>query len=149
MRSILFILLLLLCSCTSKQNPQSKEWTAIYSIVNDSLQDTEVKEFKDLDNTTIQKADNFLRFYQNDVLIENQIIRRSYFAEILSKKGEIVNSINMTINYPVENNGLIRYNIYVVGETKSYPFNSINEFNNLNTTFDKLSVLLINDKNRK
>ena len=58
MRSILFILLLLLCSCTSKQNPESKEWTAIYSIVNESLQEADVKEFKDLDNTTNQKADN-------------------------------------------------------------------------------------------
>jgi hypothetical protein len=51
MRSMICFLLLLLCSCTAKQNPESKEWTALYSIVRDSLIVTDVKDFKTLSDS--------------------------------------------------------------------------------------------------
>jgi hypothetical protein len=71
------------------------------------------------------------------------------FAEILDKKGAVVNSINRTTNYPSEKSELIRYSLYIVGEVKLYPFNNVNEFSNLNKTFDELSTLLVDKKNLK
>jgi hypothetical protein len=142
-------LLLLLCSCTSKQNPESKEWTALYSIVGDSLIVTDTKEFDKLSNSLKQSSDHFLRLYQNDVFLSSQIIRRTVFAEILDKNGTVVNSINVTTNYPSEKNELIRHSLYIVGDVEFYPFNNINELSSLYRTFDELSLFLVNDKNIK
>jgi hypothetical protein len=149
MRSMICFLLLLLCSCTSKQNPETKEWTALYSIVGDSLIITDIKEFEKLSNSLKQSSDHFLRLYQNDVFLSSQIIRRTVFAEILDKKGAVVNSINVTTNYPSEKSELIRRSLYIVGDVKLYPFNKVNELSNLYRTFDELSTLLVNDKNIK
>jgi hypothetical protein len=149
MKSMIWFLLLLLCSCTSTQNPETKEWTALYSIINDSLIVTDTKEFEKLSNSAKQCSDHFLRLYQNDVFLSSQIIRRTVFAEILDKKGAVVNSINVTTNYPSEKSELIRRSLYIVGEVNFYPFNKVNELTNLYKIFDELSIFLVNDKNLK
>jgi hypothetical protein len=127
MRSMIYFILLLLFSRTSKQNPEIKEWTALYSIVVDSLIVTNTKEFEKLSDPLKQSSDHFLRLYQNDVYLSSQIIRRTIFAEIMDKKGAVVNSINVTTSYPSEKSKLIRRSLYIVGDVKLYPFNKVNE----------------------
>jgi hypothetical protein len=149
MRSMICFLLLLLCSCNTKQNLESKDWTALYLISHDSLIITDAKDFTKLNESMIQSSDYFLKMSQNNVSVNNQIIRKSIFAEILDKKGAVVNSVNITTYYPSEKNELIRYSVYIAGEIKLYPFSNVTEFSNLNKTFDELSALLVKENNRK
>jgi hypothetical protein len=123
-------------------------WAALYSVVSDSLIVTDIKDFKKLSDSMIQNSDYFLKLNQNSVFVDSQIIRRTIFAEILDKKGAIVNSINITTNYPSEKNELIRHSLYIVGDVKLYPFNNVNELSNLYKKFDELSSIVQNDKNR-
>jgi hypothetical protein len=142
MRSMIYLLLLLLCSCVTKQSPESKEWTALYSIVRDSLIVSDTKDFKTLSDSILHSSDYFLKLYQNSVLINNQIQSRILLAEILDKKGTIINSIRITTDHPKAKNELIRHSLYIIGEVKLYPFNNVNELSNLYKKFDELSTML-------
>ena len=142
MRSIIFFLLLLLCSCKAAQSPESKEWTALYSIVQGSLIDTDTKDFKALSDSILQNSDYILKLYQNSTILNNQIQSRNLLAEILDKKGVIVNSMRLTTNYPTAKNELIRRSLYIIGEVKLYPFDHVNELSSLYKKFDELSILL-------
>ena len=147
MRSMIYLLLLLLCSCVTKQSPESKEWTALYSIVRDSLIVSDTKDFKTLSDSILQSSDYFLKLYQNSVLLNNQIQSRILLAEILDKKGTIINSIRITTDYPSEKNKAIRNSLYIIGEVKLFPFNNVNELSNLYKKIDELSSMLENRKN--
>jgi hypothetical protein len=147
MRSMAFLLLLLLCSCGTQQNHESKEWTVLYSIVRDSLLITNTKDFKTLSDSMLQSSDYFLKLYQNKILSNNQIQSRILLAEILDKNGTIVNSIRITTDYPSEKNKMIRNSLYFIGEVKLFPFNNVNEFSNLYKKIDELSSMLENRKN--
>jgi hypothetical protein len=144
----LLLLSLLLFSCAGKHTGETRVWAALYSVVSDSLIVTDIKDFKKLSDSMIQNSDYFLKLNQNSVFVDSQIIRRTIFAEILDKKGAIVNSINITTNYPSEKNELIRHSLYIVGDVKLYPFNNVNELSNLYKKFDELSSIVQNDKNR-
>ena len=144
----LLFLSLLLSSCVTKQDPESKEWTALSSVIRDSLIVTDVKEFKTLNAAIIQNSDYFLKLYQNSVSLNNQLQNRNLLAEIIDKNGSIINSIRITTDYPKTGSQLIRRSVYFVGEAKLCPFNNVNEFSNLYKKFDELSSLLENKKNQ-
>ena len=142
MKSMIFLLLFLLCSCGPQQSHESREWKALYSIVRDSLILTDAKDFKTLNDSILQSSDYFLKLYQNKILLSNQIQSRILLAEILDKKGTIVNSIRITTDYPSEKNKMIRNSLYFIGEVELFPFNNVNEFSNLYKKFDELSAIL-------
>jgi hypothetical protein len=148
MRPMVSLLLLMLCSCEFKQSPESREWTAFYLIAHNSLIETDAKDFKTLNDSILQRSDYILKLNQNTVIINNTIQSRNLLAEILDKKGTIVNSIRITTTYPKTENELIRRNLYIIGEVKLYPFNYISNFSSLYNKFDELSFILEKKSNQ-